>query len=55
MVRLVEDDEVPGLRVLEEFGAPVPAPQEITRGDDDGFGVPFATRDLPLVVSAERR
>ena len=44
MVRLVEDDEVPRLGVLQQLGHPVGAPHKLAGGDDGRLRVPVLPR-----------
>ena len=53
MMSLVEHDQIPRLSVLQEFGRPITAPQQVAGRDHDRFAVPFPGVDLTLVSLAQ--
>ena len=54
MVRLVQDDQVPRLGIVEQHNGAVPSAHQVAGRDHDGFFVPAPWVDLALVVPAQR-
>ena len=52
MVRLVQDDQVPRLGIVEQHGGAVLPAHQVAGRDHDGFFVPAPRVDLALVVPA---